>query len=57
MKTFEIDFGGNVLAHLIIVDGKPHVMKAMNGWGNYIEISDINIKEVEVEPNVKTSGL
>jgi len=53
MKTFEIDFGGNVLAHLIIIDGKPNVMKAMNGWGHSIEISEIIIKEIDLEPNDK----
>lgn len=47
MRTFEIDFDGNVLAKIVIEDGIPKVTACINGGGYAIEISKIEIKEIE----------
>lgn len=44
-KKYEIDFGGNVLAGLEIINNKPTVIGAMNGWGNGISKDKITITE------------
>jgi len=44
-KIFEIDFGGDCKAEIVVNDGLLKVTKAMNGWGNGISSDDINITE------------
>lgn len=46
MKTFEIDFGGNVLAKIVIENNEPKVVACINGWGHSVDIEKINIKEI-----------
>ncbi len=38
---FEIDFGGNLKAQMIIEDGKLKVTAAMNGWGDPVDVSAV----------------
>jgi len=44
--AFDINFDGQVLARIIIKDGKPEVTMAMNGYGDAIDVSKIRITEV-----------
>jgi len=47
MKTFEIDFGGNVLAKIVIEDNEPKVVACINGWGYSIDIKNIVVKPID----------
>lgn len=49
MKTFEIDFGGNVLAKIVIEDNNATVIACIDGWGHAVDLDRIKIKELEVE--------
>jgi len=49
MKTFEIDFGGNVLTKIVIEDNVPKVEACINGWGHTVDIDKIKITEIEDE--------
>jgi len=46
MKTYTIDFGGNVLAQITIEDNIPTVTNCMNGYGIAVPIENITITEV-----------
>lgn len=43
VPVFNIDFGGNVMAGLKIVNGKIEVIGAINGWGDGISADLIKI--------------
>lgn len=47
MKTFEIDFGGNVLAKIVIENDIPKVIACIDGYGSPITVGIINITELE----------
>lgn len=51
-KTYQIDFNGNVLTSIKVVDNKIEILGAMNGYGNGINVSDIII--IEEIPNPKS---
>lgn len=42
-NIYDVDFGGNVMARIKIVDNKIEVTNAMNGYGNGIPLSEITI--------------
>ena len=46
MKTFEIDFGGNLLAKIVIEYNEPKVVACINGWGHSVDIENVLIKEI-----------
>ena len=50
-KTYQIDFNGNVLTSIKVVDNKIEILGAINGYGNGINVSDIKIEEI---PNPKS---
>ena len=45
-KFFDIDFDGHVKARVEITNNEPKIFAAMNGYGNPIELSNINIKRL-----------
>ena len=47
MKTFEIDFGGNVLAKIVIEDNEPKVVACINGWGHPVGTEKVVVKEID----------
>jgi len=47
MKTFEIDFGGNVLAKIVVEDNELKVVACINGWGDSIDIVNVAVKEID----------
>jgi len=46
MKTFEIDFGGNVLAKIVIEDNEPKVVACISGWGHFVDVENIVVKQI-----------
>lgn len=47
MKTYIIDFGGNILAKITIEEDIPTVNNCMNGYGSPVPIENITITEVQ----------
>lgn len=45
MKTYTINFGGHVLAQIVITDDKPTVINCMDGYGSAMPIENILIQE------------
>lgn len=43
-KKVEIDFDGNLKAMISIKDGKVNVLKAVNGYGDAIDINYVTVK-------------
>ena len=46
IQKFDINFSGYVRAEIQIVNNKPVVLRAINGWGNPIKKDNILIAEV-----------
>ena len=46
METFDIEFGGHIMARIVIENDKPKVIACINGYGESIPIEDIIIKKV-----------
>ena len=46
--VYEIDFGGNVMCKMVVVDNAIDVIAAMDGYGNPISLSDIVITNISV---------
>lgn len=45
LPVYNIDFGGNVMAGIVIENGKPNVLGAMNGGGFAIDSDKIIVTE------------
>lgn len=49
MKTYTVNFNGNVLAEIKVGFESIEVVRAMDGWGRSISVDDIEIEEVSEE--------
>tara|TARA_R110000744_G_scaffold370264_1_gene480789 strand:+ start:183 stop:503 length:321 start_codon:yes stop_codon:yes gene_type:complete len=43
---YDIDFGGHFKAGIEIIDNKPKIVGAINGWGHDIDIETTTISEI-----------
>jgi hypothetical protein len=51
-KTYEINFAGNILCKLKVSGDTIEVEAAMNGWGDSIQLQDIEVIEIENSPTL-----
>lgn len=48
MKTFDLEFGGHIMARLVIEDNEPKVIACVTGYGDALDIELITITESEL---------